>query len=166
MNNMIELSDLEQRNIDVLVKLLNNKNVTKYLTSRIPQPYTTEDAEWWINTGSKTGITNAIQVDGYFAGVINVTAGEYENFRSAEIGYWLGEDYWGKGIATEAVEKMTNYVFSSTEIVRLFAPVFSPNIKSMRVLEKNGYIKEGIFKKSIFKSGEYFDEHLFAKVHS
>lgn len=161
---MIELRDFEQRDIEVLVKLLNNKNVTQYLTTRIPQPYTTQDAEWWVNTGSKAGIAKAIDVDGKLAGVISITIGDYENARSAEIGYWLGEDYWGEGIATKAVDKMTNYVFSNSEIVRLFARVFPPNKESMHVLEKCGYIKEGIFKKSIFKGGKYLDEHIFAKI--
>ncbi|MCF6209368.1 MAG: GNAT family N-acetyltransferase [Gammaproteobacteria bacterium] len=161
---MIELRDFEQRDIEVLGKLLNNKNVTQYLTTRIAQPYTTQDAEWWVNTGSKAGIAKAIDVDGTLVGVISITIGDYENARSAEIGYWLGEDYWEEGIATKAVDKMTNYVFSNSEIVRLFAPVFAPNKESMHVLEKCGYIKEGIFKKSIFKGGKYLDEHIFAKI--
>ncbi len=161
---MIELRDFEQRDIEVLVKLLNNKNVTQYLTTRIPQPYTTQDAEWWVNTGSKAGIAKAIDVDGTLVGVISITIGDYENARSAEIGYWLGEDYWGEGIATKAVDKMTNNVFSNSEIVRLFARVFAPNKESMHVLEKCGYTKEGIFKKSIFKGGKYLDEHIFAKI--
>ena len=61
-----------------------------------------EDAEWWVNTGSKTGITKEIEVNRYFADVISIAIGEYENPRSAEIGYWLGEELWGKGLATKA----------------------------------------------------------------
>ena len=162
---MIELRDFEQRDIEVLVKLLNNKNVTQYLSSRIPQPYTIQDAEWWVNTGSKVGIAKAIDVGGNLIGVISATIGEYENIRSAEIGYWLGENYWGQGVATKAVDKMTNYIFSNSKIVRLFSPVFAPNKKSMRVLEKCGYMKEGIFKKAIFKDGKYIDAHIFARVY-
>lgn len=158
--------DFNQGDIEPLVKLLNNKNVTKYLTSRIAQPYTVQDAEWWVNTGSQVGIAKAIEVNGNFAGVISAIAGEHENSRSAEIGYWLGEEFWGKGIATEAIKKMTDHVFSNTGIVRLFAPVFSPNKKSMHVLEKCGYMQEGILKKAIFKNGQYLDEYLFAKINS
>ena len=158
------LRDLKQQDTKLLVEFLNNINVTKYLSTRIPQPYTSQDAEWWVNKGSKTGITKAIEVNENFAGVIGVTIGEYENSRSAEIGYWLGEEYWGKGIATEAITEMTNDVFSSTEIIRLFAPVFSPNKASMRVLEKCGYTLAGVFKKAVFKNGEYFDGHLFEKI--
>ncbi len=163
---MVVLRDFKQDDIEYLVKFLNNNNVTKYLTSRIADPYTIQDAEWWVNTGSKIGIVKAIEVENSLAGCISAIPCDYENNRSAEIGYWLEENYWGKGIATESVQKMTNYVFTNTSIVRLFAPVFSPNKKSMNVLEKCGYIKEGILKKAIFKNGEYIDEHLFAKINS
>ncbi len=161
---MIILRDFNQQDVQYLVKFLNNKKMTQYLTSRIAEPYTNQDAEWWVNTGSQIGVAKAIVVNGVFAGVISAIAGEYENQRSAEIGYWLGEELWGRGIATVAVEKMTNHVFLNTKIIRLFAPVFSPNMKSMHVLEKCGYIREGILKKSIFKNDRYFDEHLFAKI--
>ncbi len=164
--NMVVFRDFTQDDIEYLVNLLNNKNVTKYLTSRIAVPYTNQDAEWWVNVGSKTGIVKAIEIEKVFVGCISATPGEYENNRSAEIGYWLGENYWGKGIATESVQKMTKHVFTSTNIVRLFAPVFGQNKKSMNVLEKCGYIKEGVLKKAIFKNGEYIDEHLFAKINS
>jgi len=161
---MVVLRTLESKDVELLVEYLNNENVTRYLTTRIPQPYTPKDASWWVQTGSKTGITRAIDIDEDFVGVIGITIGEYENLRSAAIGYWVSEKYWGKGVATEAVGQMTDYVFSNTEIVRLFAPVFNPNRASMRVLEKCGYSLEGVLTKAVFKNGEYFDEYLFAKV--
>ena len=163
---MVVLRDFNQEDIGCLVELLNNKNVTKYLTSRISEPYTIQDAEWWINTGSKIGIVKAIEVDRVLVGCISAVAGEHESNRSDEVGYWLGENYWGKGIATDSVKQITSYVFSSTNIVRLFAPVFSQNINSMNVLEKCGYRQEGVLKKAIFKNGVYFDECLFAKINS
>jgi len=101
-----------------------------------------------------------------FAGVIGVSVGEYQHSRCAELGYWLGEEYWGKGIASDSLTQMTEYIFSSTKIVRLFAPVFDPNKASMRVLEKCGYKLEGVLEKGIFKNGEFFNEHMFARVHS
>jgi RimJ/RimL family protein N-acetyltransferase len=145
---------------------LNNKNVTKFLTSRIPQPYSINDADWWVNVGSKEGITKAVEVNGKYVGTIGVTAGQFERNRSAEIGYWLEEHSWGKGIATEALMKMTEYIFTKTNIVRLYAPVFSPNKASMRVLEKCSYQLEGILKKSIIKNGTFVDEYLYAKIRS
>jgi ribosomal-protein-alanine N-acetyltransferase len=160
------LRDLNMQDSDSLLLYLNNKNVTRFLTSRIPQPYSIDDASWWVNTGSKEGITKAVEVDGKLVGGIGATAGEYENNRSAEIGYWLEEQSWGKGIATKAVMEMTDTVFINTKIIRLYAPVFSPNIASMRVLEKCGYELEGILKKAIFKDSVFLDEHLYAKIHS
>lgn len=164
--NKLVLRDFCKNDIEPLVLFLNNKNVTKFLTSRIPQPYSIDDAKWWVNTGSKEGITKAVEVDGKYVGSIGATAGEFESNRSAEIGYWLEENSWGKGIATEVVMEMTEYVFSNTDIVRLYAPVFSPNKASMRVLEKCGYQLEGVLRKAIYKNGVYLDEHLYAKISS
>jgi len=158
------LRDFIIKDIEVIVQLANNTNVSRYLTSRFPQPYTSKDAEWWVNIGSKVGISKAIEVNGKIGGVIGVTAGEYEHSRAAEVGFWLGEQYWGMGVATRAVEKMTEIIFESTEIVRLFAPVFSPNVGSMKVLKKCGYRLEGVFKNAAFKHEEFLDEHVFAKL--
>jgi RimJ/RimL family protein N-acetyltransferase len=164
--NKVFLRDFCENDITSLVLYLNNKNVTKFLTSRIPQPYSVDDAKWWVNIGSREGITKAVEVNGKYVGSIGVTAGQFESNRSAEIGYWLEESSWGKGIATEAVMEMTEYVFSNTNIVRLYAPVFSPNKASMRVLEKCGYQLEGVLRKAIFKNGLFLDEHLYAKISS
>lgn len=163
---MINLRDFKTSDTESLVYSLNNENVVRYLTTKIPFPYTKADASWWVSTGSKEGIIRAIDVGGELAGVIGVSVGDFQHSRCAEIGYWLAQEFWGNGVATAAVSKMTDHVFSSTEIVRLFAPVFHPNKASMRVLEKCGYKLEGILEKGIFKNGEFFDEHLFARLHS
>jgi len=163
---MVVLRDFIKQDVEYLVEYLNNDEVTKFLTSRIPTPYTLENAEWWVDIGSKEKMNKAIVVEGVFVGVVGAAVGEYEYQRSAEIGYWLAQKYWGKGIATEAVKNFTTSVFSSTEVVRLFAPVFGPNIASMRVLEKCGYKQEAVLQKALFKNGSYFNCHLFAKVRS
>ena len=77
--------------------------------------------------------------------------------------YWLAEHHWGKGIASEATSKMTDYVFAETEIVRIAALVYSPNTASMKVLEKCGYRLEAIRQKAGFKHGVFLDEHAFVK---
>ena len=82
---------------------------------------------------------------------------------SAEIGYWLGAPYWGKGIATKAVALVTHYGFETLRLNRIFTGVFSFNKASMRVLEKNGFTKEGIFKRAVVKNGITYDEHRYAK---
>ena len=82
--------------------------------------------------------------------------------KSAEIGYWIGEEYWGKGIAARAVEKIVQYGFENFDIVKIFAGIFSNNRASERVLEKNGFIKEAVLKKAVFKNDEFLDEHRYA----
>lgn len=77
--NKLVLRDFCKNDIEPLVLFLNNKNVTKFLTSRIPQPYSIDDAKWWVNTGSKEGITKAVEVDGKYVGSIGATAGEFES---------------------------------------------------------------------------------------
>ena len=160
------LRDYKAEDCASLVALLNNPNVTRYLTARIPNPYTEQDARLWIAKQSKEGINRAIEYDGTLVGAIGVRPGEYENRLSAEVGYWIGEEYWSKGIATTAVREMTAHVFADTDIIRLFAPVFVGNQRSVRVLEKCGYRLEGILEKSIIKDGCFYDEAIYAKIGS
>jgi RimJ/RimL family protein N-acetyltransferase len=148
----------------VLVEYLNNTSVTQYLTSAIPQPYTLADAKWWIETGSQEGIMRAIEYDGVLVGSIGAKPGIFERARSAEIGYWLAEPYWGKGIATAALTELSQLIFDTTDIVRLFATVFPQNKSSTKVLEKVGYEHECLLKKSVYKNGAYFDTYLYALI--
>ena len=84
--------------------------------------------------------------------------------KSAEIGYWIGEPFWGKGIATKAVELITKYGFDELNLNRIYTGVFEYNIVSMKVLEKNGFQKEGIFKNAVLKNDKVYDEHRFYKL--
>ena len=164
---MIELRDFVDSDIDPIAMYANNINVSRYMASRMPYPYTKSDAIWWVETGSKEqGLNYAIDLGGKCIGVVGVQFGELELQYSAEIGYWIAEDHWGKGIGTEAVSKMTDNVFSEKEIVRLSAPVFNPNKASMRVLEKCGYTLEAIHRKAVFKNDEFMDEHIYVKFRS
>jgi len=164
---MIELREFFYSDIDPIAMYANNINVTQYMASRMPYPYTKGDAIWWVEIGSKEqGLNYAIDLGGKCIGVVGVQFGELELQYSAEIGYWIAEGHWGKGIGTEAVSKMTAYVFSKKEIVRLSAPVFSPNKASMRVLEKCGYTLEAIHRKAVFKNDEFMDEHIYVKFRS
>jgi RimJ/RimL family protein N-acetyltransferase len=162
---MIHFRDLAAQDEARLVRYLNNSHVVKYLTSRIPSPYTLEDANWWINTGSKdSAVTKVIEFDGVFCGVISVYRQQFEYSHSAEIGYWLAEEFWGKGIASAALAQFSEFILSTTDIIRLYASVFSANPVSMKVLEKAGYSCEGIFRKGANKNDKYYDVHLFALV--
>lgn len=163
---MITLRAFQTSDKPALVEYLNNTNVAKYLSARIPQPYTIDDADWWIETGSKIGFTRAIAYEDILIGSIAALPGEFERERSAEIGFWLAEPYWGKGLASSAVDIFSAYIFNHTKILRLHASVFSSNKESMRVLEKCGYKLEGIFEKALFKKGQFFNEHYYSKLSS
>jgi ribosomal-protein-alanine N-acetyltransferase len=164
---MIELRDFFDNDIESIAIYANNINVSRYMASRMPYPYTKDDAVWWVETGSKEqGLNYAIDLGGICIGVVGVRFGDLEQQYSAEIGYWIAEDHWGKGIGTEAVSKMTDYILFETKTVRLSAPVYSPNKASMRVLEKCGYTLEAIHRKAAFKNDEFLDEHVFVKFRS
>ena len=162
----MKLRDFERYDIHSIVKHASNYHVSRYLTSEFPYPYKTEDAEWWISVGSKIGLHKAIDLYGECIGGIGITFGEDEQQFTALIGYWLGESHWGKGIATKALSIMTAEAFSETKIIRLYAPVYSPNKASMRVLEKCGYILEGVLVKAVYKNDSFMDEHIYAKLNS
>lgn len=164
---MIELRAFDDGDIDSIAVYANNINVSRYMASRMPYPYTKDDAIWWVEIGSKEqGLNYAIDLDGKCIGVVGVRFGDLEQRFSAEIGYWIAEDHWGNGLATEAVGKMTDHVFAETKTVRISAPVFSPNTASMRVLEKCGYALEAIHRKAAFKNEEFMDEHVYVKFRS
>lgn len=159
---MITLRDYKNSDVNRLLKLANNENVARYLTGAFPSPYTLEDAEWWVSTGSKNGIVKVIELNGEFVGSVGLTCGTNERRFSGEVGYWLGEAYWGQGIASVALSQLTEVIFEETDIVRLFAPVYSPNKPSMRVLEKAGYRHEATLANSIYKNGEFYNEHIYS----
>lgn len=161
---MITLREYKNYDLPLLVEYLNDPSVTQYLSSRLPQPYTAEDAHWWISTGSKDGIVRAIEYEGILVGTVGAHPGQYEHARSAEVGYWLARKYWGKGIATAALQELTGHVLDNSQLVRLYANVFAPNAVSMRVLEKAGFRKEAVLEKAGFKGGSIFDMHLYALV--
>lgn len=165
---MIVLREYTDSDRDRLVNLANNQNVSRYLVYTFPYPYTRDDAVWWIGTGSKQNgaITRVIEYQGLFVGSVGINPQSGWREHLGEIGYWVAEEYWGKGIATAALRQMTDYGFGDRHFRKLFAPVLAPNIASMRVLEKCGYQREAILKDEVQKSGTYFDSHHFARHRS
>jgi len=145
--------------------LANNENVSRYLIYTFPHPYTRADAEWWISAGSKKNgaVTRVIEYQGLFVGSVGITPQGGWRKHLGEIGYWVAEEYWGKGIATEALRQMTEYGFAALDLRKLYAAVLAPNVVSMRVLEKCGYRREGVLKAEVQKRGEYFDTHQYAR---
>jgi [ribosomal protein S5]-alanine N-acetyltransferase len=163
---MIELRDFLTEDEELLVSYLNEESVTKYLSARLPQPYTKEAAAWWVSTGSKIGIVKAITNNGIVVGSISAIVGEFERQKSAEIGYWLAKPFWGNGFASQALAEFSKTIFLNTEIVKLFAPVFEGNAASARVLEKCGFKLEAVLEKAIYKNGVFYNEHHYVNIRS
>ena len=149
-----------------LVANANNIKIFNNVKDNFPHPYTHDDAVWWVNANKEIQPTNcfAIDVNGEVIGAISIILGSDIQRFTAEIGYWLGENYWHKGIATEALKQTVDYVFKTfPEIVRIWAAVFEYNKPSMRVLEKVGFEFEGIRKKGAVKNGLVIDEYVYVR---
>jgi [ribosomal protein S5]-alanine N-acetyltransferase len=149
-----------------LVRHANNPRIWRNLRDAFPNPYTLADARHWIEVASPTTpITNfAIVVDGAAVGAIGLMLKDDVFRRSAEIGYWLGEEFWGRGIVTEAVRATTDYAFTTFDLCRVYAGVFEWNRASMRVLEKAGYEYECRLRKSVTKDGQTIDEFIYSTI--
>ncbi len=151
---------------DAIVHHANNRNVWINLRDRFPYPYAVSDARNWLESviGLKPETNFAIAVQDEAVGGIGFTIQTDVAHRSAEIGYWLGEEFWGRGITTEALIAVTQHAFSSFDICRLFAHVFEWNRASARVLEKAGYDLEGRLQKSVTKDGKTIDQLMYAAI--
>ena len=152
--------------LESLVANANNIHIWNNLRNYFPHPYTAEAGKEWIEKViDATPIVNlAIDVDGVAVGGIGLILNSDVYVMSAEIGYWLGEAYWGKGIGTEAVRLMVEYTFYYFDIVRLYAEVFETNKASMRILEKNGFYLEGVRRKAVLKNGVLMDDYIWVKL--
>lgn len=161
---MITLREFNHLDVPTLVALLNDSEMSQYLSSRIPFPYTAEDALWWVSTGCKQGYIRAIINNQQLIGCVGIEMGHFEAALTGELGYWVGKAFWGKGIATEAVQQISAEIVSYTKVARLFASVAHPNKSSMRVLEKCGYQLEGIQQKACCKNGQFYDNYIYVKL--
>ena len=146
-----------------LVKHADNRKVSINLRDRFPFPYTMKDAQWWVGFASQPQpLQNfAIEFQGEAIGGIGLILGEDVFRRSAEIGYWLSEAHWGKGLMTEALKLMTPYAFQTFDLTRIHAGVFDWNPASGKVLEKAGYALESRMKKSVVKDGQVLDQLVY-----
>ena len=144
----------------------NNKKIWLNLRDLFPHPYTVEHADNFIQRviNSSTETNFAICVGENAVGGIGYKLHTDVERISAEIGYWLGETYWGRGIATEALKAITEYAIKNHELKRIFAVPYETNNASHRVLEKAGYVFEGRMRKSAIKDGKILDQLLFAYV--
>lgn len=160
----IRLRKWQMSDIKNLVKHANNYNIAKNLTDQFPYPYNEEDARQYLEAVLPQIPTQvfAIEVDGEAVGSIGLFPQSDIHSKNAEMGYWLSEEYWGKGIMPEAIKQIVEYGFKTFDITRIFARPFGTNKQSQRVLEKAGFTLEAKLEQVLFKNGEYIDEIIYA----
>ncbi len=144
----------------------NNRQIWLNLRDRFPHPYTLSDAKWWIQHAKdqKPQTDFAIDVSGNAVGGISLLLHDDIERCSAEIGYWLGESFWGGGIMTAALKSLTEYAFKEFNLTRVYALPFSRNASSIKVLEKAGYVFEGVMRRSAIKDGKILDQLMYART--
>jgi ribosomal-protein-alanine N-acetyltransferase len=149
-----------------IARQADDREVWLNLRDRFPHPYTLDDARGWIAhvLGTSPATDFAIEADGRAIGAVGIVRGEDVHRRSAEVGYWLGREFWGRGIASAAVRAMTGLAFERFDLIRLHACVFAWNPASARVLEKAGYTREGRLRDAVTKDGRTTDGLLYAIV--
>lgn len=140
----------------------------RYLTDRMPFPYTEDDADWWLRMVAdhegKQGIYRAVMVDGQVVGSVSVEKKEDVYGKDAEIGYFLNRDQWTQGLMTEAVRQILPMAFAELDLIRITGLVNAPNWASRKVLEKNGFVLEGIMKQAVVKAEQIDDLCIYGKL--
>ncbi len=144
----------------------NDREIWKNVRDAFPHPYTRADAERWVayNETLAPIVNFAIDCEGRAVGGAGLVIGGDVHRRTAEIGYWIGRSWWGRGLATAAVCALTELAFGELQLVRVFAGVFAHNTASVRVLEKAGFEREGLMRGWAFKDGAHVDALLYARV--
>ena len=147
---------------------LNNLNVLYNLRDGLPYPYTEQDAEDYIramlSSDKNSTFAFAITLNDKVIGSIGVFRQDNIHFRTAEMGYYIGEPYWGKGYMTSAIKQVCKYVFNNSDIIRIYAEPFIHNIASCRALEKAGFQCEGILRSNAVKCGQVVDMKMYALI--
>lgn len=149
-----------------IAQYANNRKIWKNLRDRFPHPYTIDDARRFLSgvVAENPQTAWAIEIEGHAAGAIGIILHEDVERCAAEIGYWLGEPFWGRGVTTEALKAVTAHVFETFGLTRIYAVPFAYNIASARVLEKAGYILEARLRRSAIKDEVVTDQFLYAVV--
>ena len=149
-----------------IVRYADNRKVSMWLRDRFPNPYTLYDAQAFLLAVAQQDPRTAFAVaaNREAIGGIGLEFGRDVHRFTAELGYWLGEPFWGKGIMSEAVRLFTDWAFGHLELHRIHANVFAGNTASARVLERAGFECEGRLRASVFKNGQILDQLLYAKV--
>lgn len=153
---------------DDLSLALNNKKILDNLRDGIPFPYTPEDAKEYITTMLTTDeemvYAFAITIEDRAVGSIGIFRQTNIHSKTAELGYYIAEPYWNKGIGTSAVKQICDYIFQNTDIIRIFAEPFAHNTGSCRILEKCGFKCEGTLRKNAVKNGAVIDMKMYSII--
>lgn len=148
--------------------MVSNKKILENLRDGIPYPYTLEDAKEFIQSMIEADPNStyafAITVGEKVVGSIGAFRKENIHVRTAEMGYYIAEEYWGQGIGTSAVKLLCGYLFENTDLLRIFAEPFAYNQASCRVLEKAGFTLEGVLRKNAVKNGRVLDMKMYSIV--
>lgn len=160
------LRPFEQGDVSALAAAANDPKVAAKLRNVFPNPYTEIDARGYISAciareGDRQ-LVRAIVADGRAVGSVGVFVQDDVYEKSAELGYWLSRDFWGRGIMTRAVRELCEQAFSRFDIVRIYAQPFADNTGSCRVLEKAGFTLEGTLRDSVYKNGELHSSRMYS----
>lgn len=150
---------------EALAAQANNRKIWLNVRDYFPHPYTLEAADQWLGHAMAAEPEShfAIEADGTFAGGIGLKLQSDVDRVSAELGYWLGESFWGRGIATAAITGLVPWAFERFQLERIFAVPFHWNLASSRALEKAGFNKEGVMRRAAIKDGVLADLPLYAR---
>lgn len=154
------------QDVGALMLHADDRRVWRNLRDVFPHPYTRADAEFWVAEAGKAvpGMHLAIEWEGAAIGGIGLKPGSVNHAHTAEVGYWLGVAYWGRGLATAALSALLVHVDEQTPFIRLDARVFAWNPASMRLLERCGFEREGVLRCEVVKDGTLLDSVLYARV--
>ena len=163
---MFSLRPYCMEDIPSMVQHANSWKVARNLRDVFPHPYTEKDARDFValclqNEG-RGQLCRAIDVGGQAVGTISLTVGRDVYRKSGELGYWLGEDFWGQGIMTAAVQRICQEGFERFDLVRIYAEPYAYNTPSRRVLEKAGFTLEGVMRRGVYKDGQVQDYCMYA----
>lgn len=162
----IALRNLSMADVERMATIANDPSISIHLRDKFPYPYTQTDAANFIQAleNDNPCYSWAIIIDDQLTGVISLILQEDIYRHSAEIGFWLGKEYWSKGIMTEAVDLVCHYAFSELNLIRIYAAVFETNSASLQVLRKNKFVLEGIRTKAVLKNKVLLNDCLMALI--
>ena len=167
----LEIGDFNVRDFGAgdapaIARYANNRKIWENLRDGFPHPYTMRDAEDFVERVASEEPRNifAIASETEAIGAIGLMPGKDVHRFSTEMGYWLAEPFWGRGITTQAIKAVTEYVFAERGLHRVYAEPYAHNRASCRALEKAGFVLEGIMRANVVKDGRILDQFLYARV--